>query len=117
MRTYAEYLGLNGDDVITVLNEQWNRTAHRAEPAPPPTPVSVARRSPAGLFSLWVAVACLLLAGSAVLYLIGGSGGGHAASPPTARAAGYPTRHQPDHQPDHQRHTVAFRPRSRPACG
>ena len=86
VRTYAEYLGLNGDDVVAIFNEQWNRTAHRAEPAPPQTPVSVARRSPAGLFSLWVAVACLLLAGSAVLYLIGGSGGGHAASPPTTHA-------------------------------
>ena len=33
-----------------------------------------------------MALACLLLAGSAVLYLIGGSGGGHAASPPTTHA-------------------------------
>jgi cytoskeleton protein RodZ len=86
VRTYAEYLGLNGDDVVAIFNEQWNRSAHRAEPAPPQTPVSVARSSRTGLFSLWVALACLLLAGSAVLYLIGGSGGGHAASPPTTHA-------------------------------
>ena len=92
VRTYAEYLGLNGDDVVAIFNEQWNRSAHRAEPAPPHTPVSVARSSPAGLFSLWVALACLLLAGSAVLYLMGGSGGGHAASPP-------PTTHAPTTQP------------------
>jgi cytoskeleton protein RodZ len=86
VRTYAEYLGLNGDDVVAIFNEQWNRSAHRAEPALPQTPVSVARGSRTGLFSLWVALACLLLAGSAVLYLIGGSGGGHAASPPTTHA-------------------------------
>jgi Helix-turn-helix domain/Domain of unknown function (DUF4115) len=81
VRTYAEYLGLNGDDVVAIFNEQWNRSTHRAEPAPPQTPVSVARSAPAGLFSLWVALACLLLVGSAVLYLMGGSGGGHAAPP------------------------------------
>jgi hypothetical protein len=92
VRTYAEYLGLNGDDVVAIFNEQWNRSAHRAEPAPPQTPVSVARRSPAGLFSLWVGVACLLLVGSAVLYVMGGSGGGHAAQPP-------PTTHPPATQP------------------
>jgi len=83
VRTYAEYLGLNGDDVVAIFNEQWNRSAHRAEPPPPQTPVSVARSSSAGLFSLWVGLACLLLAGSAVLYVMGGSGGGHAAPPPT----------------------------------
>lgn len=92
VRTYAEYLGLNGDDVVAIFNEQWNRSAHRAEPAPPQTPVSVARRSSTGLFSLWVALACLLLAGSAVLYLMGGSGGRHAAQPP-------PTTHAPTTQP------------------
>jgi hypothetical protein len=92
VRTYAEYLGLNGDDVVAIFNEQWNRSTHRAEPAPPHTPVSVARSSPAGLFSLWVALACLLLAGSAVLYLKSGSGGGHAASHP-------PTTHAPTTQP------------------
>ena len=97
VRTYAEYLGLNGDDVVAIFNEQWNRSAHRAEPALPQTPVSVARSSPTGLFSLWVALACLLLAGSAVLYLMGGSGGGHAAPPPpTTHAAGHATCHQPD---------------------
>ncbi len=82
VRTYAEYLGLNGDDVVAIFNEQWNRSAHRAESALPHTPVSVARSSPSGLFSLWVALACLLLAGSAVLYLMGGSGGSHSAQPP-----------------------------------
>lgn len=82
VRTYAEYLNLNGDDVVAIFNEQWNRSAHRAEPAPPQTPVSVARSAPTGLFSLWVGLACLLLAGSAVLYLTGGSGGGHATPPP-----------------------------------
>jgi hypothetical protein len=82
VRTYAEYLGLNGDDVVAIFNEQWNRSAHRAEPALPQTPVSVAR-APTGLFSVWVALACLLLIGSAVVYLMGGSGGGHAA-PPTS---------------------------------
>jgi cytoskeleton protein RodZ len=92
VRTYAEYLGLNGDDVVAIFNEQWNRSAHRAEPALPQTPVSVARSSPSGLFSLWVGLACLLLAGSAVLYLMGGSGGGHAAQPP-------PTTHPPATQP------------------
>jgi hypothetical protein len=91
VRTYAEYLGLNGDDVVAIFNDQWNRSAHRAEPAPPQTPVSVARSSPSGLFSLWVALACLLLAGSAVLYLTGGSGG-HTAQPP-------PTTHPPATQP------------------
>jgi len=92
VRTYAEYLGLNGDDVVAIFNEQWNRSAQRAEPAPPHTPVSVARSSPSGLFSLWVGLACLLLAGSAVLYLVGGSGGGHTAQPP-------PTTHPPATQP------------------
>jgi cytoskeleton protein RodZ len=92
VRTYAEYLGLNGDDVVAIFNEQWNRSAHRDEPAPPQTPVSVARRSSTGLFSLWVGLACLLLAGSAVLYLMGGSGGGHVAQPP-------PTTHPPATQP------------------
>ncbi len=92
VRTYAEYLGLNGDDVVAIFNEQWNRSAHRAEPALPQTPVSVARSSPSGMFSLWVGLACLLLAGSAVLYLMGGSGGGHAAQPP-------PTTHPPATQP------------------
>jgi Helix-turn-helix domain/Domain of unknown function (DUF4115) len=82
VRTYAEYLGLNGDDVVAIFNEQWNRSAHRAEPAPPQAPVSVAR-APTGLFSIWVALACLLLIGSAVVYLMGGSGGGRAA-PPTS---------------------------------
>jgi hypothetical protein len=82
VRTYAEYLGLNGDDVVAIFNEQWNRSAHRDEPAPPQTPVSVAR-APSGLFSMWVALACLLLVGSAVVYLMGGSGGGRAA-PPTS---------------------------------
>jgi cytoskeletal protein RodZ len=67
VRTYAEYLGLNGDDVVAIFNEQWNRSARRAESAPPQTPVSVARSAPTGLFSLWVGLACLLLAGSAVL--------------------------------------------------
>jgi cytoskeleton protein RodZ len=87
VRTYAEYLGLNGDDAVAIFNEQWNRSARRAEPAPPQTPVSVARRAPTGLFSLWVGLACLLLAGSAVLYLTGGSGGGHATPPsPTSHA-------------------------------
>ena len=57
----------------------------------PQTPVSVARRTPTGLFSLWVAIACLLLVGSAVLYLTGGSGGGHAAPPsPTTHAPATP---------------------------
>ena len=114
VRTYAEYLGLNGDDVVAIFNEQWNRSAHRAEPALPQTPVSVARSSPAGLFSLWVALACLLLAGSAVLYLMGGSGGGHAAPPPpTTHAAGHATCHQP------RRPAPRSRPRrrSRRACG
>ena len=97
VRTYAEYLGLNGDDVVAVFNEQWNRSAHRAEPALPHTPVSVARSSPAGLFSLWVALACLLLAGSAVLYLMGGSGGGHTAQPPPATQ---PPATQPVTSPD-----------------
>ncbi len=92
VRTYAEYLGLNGDDVVAIFNEQWNRSAHRAEPALPQTPVSVARSSPSGLFSLWVGLACLLLAGSAVLYLMGGSGGGHTAQPP-------PTTHAPATRP------------------
>jgi hypothetical protein len=92
VRTYAEYLGLNGDDVVSIFNEQWNRSAHRADPAPPQTPVSVARSAPTGLFSLWVALACLLLAGSAVLYLTGRPGGGHAAPPP-------PTTHPPATQP------------------
>ncbi len=92
VRTYAEYLGLNGDDVVAIFNEQWNRSAHRAEPALPQTPVSVARSSPSGMFSLWVGLACLLLAGSAVLYLMGGSGGGHAAQPPL-------TTHPPATQP------------------
>jgi cytoskeleton protein RodZ len=82
VRTYAEYLGLNGDDVVAIFNEQWNRSARREEPAPPQTPVSVARSAPTGLFSLWVGLACLLLAGSAVLYLLtGGSSGGHATPP------------------------------------
>ncbi len=89
VRTYAEYLNLNGDDVVAIFNEQWSRTAgHVAEAAPPQTPVSVARSASTGLFSLWVVLACLLLAGSAVLYVIGGSGGGHAAPPP-------PTTHAP----------------------
>ena len=92
VRTYAEYLGLNGDDIVAIFNDQWNRSAHRAEPALPQTPVSVARSSPSGLFSMWVALACLLLAGSAVLYLMGGSGGGHTAQPP-------PTTHPPATQP------------------
>ena len=26
VRTYAEYLGLNGDDVVAIFNEQWNRS-------------------------------------------------------------------------------------------
>ena len=91
VRTYAEYLGLNGDDVVAIFNEQWNRSSHRAEPALPQTPVSVAR-APTGLFSLWVALACLLLAGSTVIYVMGGSGGGHAAPPP-------PTTHPPATQP------------------
>lgn len=82
VRTYAEYLGLNGDDVVAIFNEQWNRSAHRAEPALPQAPVSVAR-APTGLFSVWVALACLLLVGSAVVYLMGGSGGGRSA-PPTS---------------------------------
>jgi hypothetical protein len=92
VRTYAEYLNLNGDDVVAIFNEQWNRTAgHAAELALPQTPVSVARRTPTGLFSLWVAMACLLLVGSAVLYLTGGSGGGHAAPPsPTTHAPATP---------------------------
>jgi cytoskeletal protein RodZ len=89
VRTYAEYLNLNGDDGVAIFNEQWSRTAgHVAEAAPPQTPVSVARSASTGLFSLWVALACLLLAGSAVLYVMGGSGGGHAAPPP-------PTTHAP----------------------
>ena len=115
VRTYAEYLNLNGDDVVAIFNEQWSRTAgHVAEAAPPQTPVSVARSAPTGLFSLWVALACLLLAGSAVLYLMGGSGGGHAAPPPpTTHAAGHATCHQPDDQCRRSRP----RPRSRPACG
>jgi Helix-turn-helix domain/RodZ C-terminal domain len=92
VRTYAEYLGLNGDDVVAIFNEQWNRSAHRADPEPPQTPVSVARRAPTGLFSLWVGLACLLLVGSAVLYVMGGSGGGHVAQPP-------PTTHPPATQP------------------
>ena len=104
VRTYAEYLGLNGDDVVAIFNEQWNRSAHRAEPALPQTPVSVARSSPAGLFSLWVALACLLLAGSAVLYLMGGSGGGHAAPPPPATQ---PPATQPVTSPDDQRNADA----------
>ena len=104
VRTYAEYLGLNGDDVVAIFNEQWNRSTHRAEPAPPQTPVSVARSASTGLFSLWVALACLLLVGSAVLYLMGGSGGGHAAPPAsTTHAPATP----PCHQPDDQRHAVA----------
>ena len=82
VRTYAEYLGLNGDDVVAIFNEQWNRSAHSDEPALPQAPVSVAR-APTGLFSVWVALACLLLVGSAVVYLVGGSGGGRAA-PPTS---------------------------------
>jgi cytoskeleton protein RodZ len=87
VRTYAEYLGLNGDDVVAIFNEQWNRSVYRAEPAPPQTPVSVARNRSTGVFSLWVGLACLLLAGSAVLYLTGGSGGGHATPPsPTSHA-------------------------------
>jgi len=92
VRTYAEYLNLNGDDVVAIFNEQWNRTAgHAAESALPQTPVSVARRTPTGLFSLWVAMACLLLVGSAVLYLTGGPGGGHAAPPsPTSHAPATP---------------------------
>jgi cytoskeletal protein RodZ len=81
VRTYAEYLGLNGDDVVAIFNEQWNRSTHRADPPPPQTPVSVARSTSTGLFSLWVALACLLLVGSGVLYLMGGSGGGDAAPP------------------------------------
>ena len=89
--SYAEYLGLNGDDVVAIFNEQWNRSAHRVEPALAQTPVSVAR-APTGLFSLWVALACLLLAGSTVVYVMGGSGGGHAAPPP-------PTTHPPATQP------------------
>ena len=112
MRTYAEYLGLNGDDVVAVFNEQWSRSAHRAEPAPPHTPVSVARSSPAGLFSLWVALACLLLAGSAVLYLMGGSGGGHTAQPPPATQ---PPATQPVTSPD-TRQRRRRRPHSRRAC-
>ena len=93
VRTYAEYLNLNGDDVVAIFNEQWNRTAgHAAESALPQTPVSVARRTPTGLFSLSVAMACLLLVGSAVVYLTGGSGGGHAAPPS-------PTTHPPATSP------------------
>ena len=92
VRTYAEYLGLNGDDIVAIFNDQWNRSAHRAEPALPQTPVSVARSSPSGLFSMWVALACLLLAGSAVLYLTSRSGGDHAAQSP-------PTTHAPATQP------------------
>jgi cytoskeletal protein RodZ len=96
VRTYAEYLGLNGDDVVAIFNEQWNRSTHRAEPAPPQTPVSVARSASTGLFSLWVGLACLLLAGSAVLYLMGGSGGGHAAPPaPTTHAPATPPATNP----------------------
>jgi cytoskeletal protein RodZ len=88
VRTYAEYLGLNGDDVVAIFNEQWNRSVYRAEPPPPQTPVSVARSTSTGLFSLWVGLACLLLVGSAVLYLLGGSGGSHSTLPP-------PTTHAP----------------------
>ena len=97
VRTYAEYLGLNGDDVVAIFNEQWSRTAgHGAEAALPQTPVSVARRAPTGLFSLWVALACLLLAGSTVIYVTGGSGGGHAAPPPpTTHPPATSTRHRP----------------------
>jgi cytoskeleton protein RodZ len=103
VRTYAEYLGLNGDDVVAIFNEQWNRSVYRAEPAPPQTPVSVARRTPTGLFSLWVAMACLLLVGSAVLYLTGGSGGGHAAPPS-------PTTHAPATSPATTPSTSATQP-------
>jgi cytoskeletal protein RodZ len=88
VRTYAEYLNLNGDDVVAIFNEQWSRTAgYHAEPELPQTPVSVARSAPSGPFSLWVALACLLLAGSVALYLMGGSGGGHAALPTSATHA------------------------------
>ena len=115
MRTYAEYLGLNGDDVVAIFNEQWNRSAgHRAEPALAADAGLGRPVTPTGLFSLWVALACLLLAVSAVLYLMGGSGGGHRASPPpTTHAAGHASRHRPDDQ----RHASRPRRRSRPACG
>jgi cytoskeleton protein RodZ len=96
VRTYAEYLGLNGDDVVAIFNEQWNRSVYRAEPAPPQTPVSVARNRSTGVFSLWVGLACVLLAGSAVLYLLGGSGGGHSAlTPPTTHAPATPPATNP----------------------
>ena len=116
VRTYAEYLGLNGDDVVAIFNEQWNRSTHRADPPPPQTPVSVARSTSTGLFSLWVALACLVLVGSGVLYLMGGSGGGHAAPPaPTTHAPATPpvtnpttsaTQSSPPAQPAGVRMTV-----------
>ncbi|HEV8452673.1 MAG TPA: RodZ domain-containing protein [Gaiellales bacterium] len=96
VRTYAEYLGLNGDDVVAIFNEQWNRSVYRAEPALPQAPVSVARSSSAGVFSLWVGLACLLLVGSAVLYLLGGSGGSHSTlPPPTTQAPATPPATSP----------------------
>ena len=114
VRTYAEYLGLNGDDVVAIFNEQWNRST---------APGRAGATADAGLGR----PQCV----NRVVQPVGGAGlpapGGIGRALPDGWVGRRPCRaadvdhacagHAPCHQPDDQHHAVAAARRSRPACG